>query len=134
MDAIGSVIDRQLDTWQQRNSLLFGCLAQCVELIEVKLVVIGDDAQPDVRFLQRIDIVAVVKVVITHILEFAVGPGVQMKVCAYPLRPFVKNHTSAVKRLHFSHCSLTENHIKTVTRGTGTSRSIRLAAYLFQPN
>jgi hypothetical protein len=49
--------------------------------------VIGDDAQLDVRFLQRIDIIAVIEVVINRALEFSVGTSVQMKVDTHPISP-----------------------------------------------
>ena len=75
----------QLDAWQQRNPLFLSCLTQRFELLEIELVVIGDNAKSDARFLQRIDVVAVVEVVIARILEFAVRSGVQMKVSADPL-------------------------------------------------
>ena len=109
MNAIGPIIDRQLDAWQQRNPLVPCCLAQRFEFIEVELVVIGDDAQANARVLQRIHIVAVVEVGIARVIELAVCPGVQMKVCAYPLCPFFEDKGSSPSLLWwhaFHHRSL----------------------------
>lgn len=91
VDAIGPVIDRQLDAGQQRNILLLRCLAQRFELLEIELVVIGDDAQLDTCFLQRVHIIAVVEVVIACVLELTICAGVQMEVRTNPLRPLCKD-------------------------------------------
>jgi hypothetical protein len=85
VNAIGSIIDGQLNAWQQRNSFLLGGLAKSLELIEVELVVIGDDAQPDACSLQRINVVAVVEVFISRVPELSIRTGMQMKVCTHPL-------------------------------------------------
>ncbi len=90
-DAIGPVIDRQLDAGQQRNILLLRCLAQRFELLEIELVVIGDDSQMDTCFLQRVHIIAVVEVVIACVLELSIRAGVQMEVRTNPLRPLCKD-------------------------------------------
>ncbi len=97
MDATGPVADRQLDARQQRNAFPLGRLAQCLELCKVELVVIGDDAQPDLRFFQGFDVVAVVKVIIARVLELTVCAGVQMKVRANPLRPFCESNRTNLR-------------------------------------
>ena len=67
-------------------------LAQGFEFLEIELVVVGDDAKSNARTLQRVHIVAVIKIVIARELELAVRAGVQMEICANPLCPLCKDN------------------------------------------